>query len=253
MPKQKGIIPIQGTTGNLTFYKGKDGHYRVRAKGGVEASRILNDPRFERTRENGREFGRAGAAGKALRNALNIVMKRVNDSDVVSRMSQLFSRVIKTDGVNRRGERTVLDGELGFFKGFEFNAASPMSTTLYAAVTGSIDRAAGTATAEVPAIVPSRFMAKPAAATHYMLTAIAAEVDFAEGSSINAVASTVELPIGDAEAAAVSLGLSLPAGSTKPLFLALCIEFLQEVNGRYYGLNAGQFNAMTMLAVDVQP
>ncbi len=252
MPKQKGIIPIQGTTGNLTFYKTKDG-YGVRAKGGVEASRILNDPAFQRTRENGREFGRAGYAAKVLRNALSVVLNRVGDSRVSSRMAQLFSRVIKADATNGRGDRTVLDGELAFFKGFEFNAASPMSTTLYAAVTGSIDRATGAATVQIPALTPSRFMAVPPSATHYMLTAAAAEVDFVEGSSINAVATTGELPVTDTEAAAVSLSVNLPANSTKPLFLALCIEFLQQVNGRFYGLNAGEFNAMTMLVISAQP
>lgn len=249
MPKQKGILPIQGTTGNLTFYKTKDG-YAVRAKGGVDASRILNDPKFARTRENGREFGRAGNAGKVLRDAMKTVVKRVGDGSLVSRMSRLFNRVIKTDGVNLRGERKVTEGELGFFKGFEFNANSPMSTTLYAAVTGAIDRASGAATVEIPAMIPAKFMAVPPGATHYVLTAAAAEVDFADGSSVNAIAATAELPITETEAAPVSLTLNLPANSDKPLFLALCIEFLQEVNGRFYGFNAGEFNAMTMLTVN---
>ncbi|MGX5819218.1 hypothetical protein ACWKWU_13530 [Chitinophaga lutea] len=249
MPKQKGIIPITGTTGNTTFYKTKDG-FGMRAKGGVDANRILNDPNFQRTRENGHEFGRAGSAGKVLRNALKTVMVRVADPRVVTRMSRLFNRVIKTDRVNRRGERTVLDGELGFFKGFEFNINSPMSTTLYAEATGVIDRASGAATVSIPAMIPDKFMAKPPGATHYILTAVGAEVDFVAGSSVNAMQATAELPLNDAEAPAVSLVLNLPAASDKPLFLALCIEFVQEVNGRYYGLSTGQFNAMSMLVVD---
>jgi len=38
-------------------------------KGGVSADRIQNDPAFQRTRENGEEFGRAGAADKLIRMA----------------------------------------------------------------------------------------------------------------------------------------------------------------------------------------
>ena len=56
MGKLDGIIKIQGTLDNLTFYKSADGHF-VRTKGGVSKNRIKNDPAFKRTRENGTEFG----------------------------------------------------------------------------------------------------------------------------------------------------------------------------------------------------
>ncbi|HEY0092582.1 MAG TPA: hypothetical protein VGB43_08860, partial [Flavobacterium sp.] len=63
MARQKGIIKLKGTMGGITFYKTSlDGHL-AREKGGIEASRIASDPAFQRTRENGSEFGRAGRAG----------------------------------------------------------------------------------------------------------------------------------------------------------------------------------------------
>lgn len=63
MAKQKGIIKLDGTIGGITFYKSQDG-YLAREKGGVSAEKIATDPAFQRTRENGEEFGRAGKAGK---------------------------------------------------------------------------------------------------------------------------------------------------------------------------------------------
>ena len=57
MAQQSGIIPLKGTLGNITFYKSKEG-YLAREKGGVSAERIASDPAFQRTRENGAEFGR---------------------------------------------------------------------------------------------------------------------------------------------------------------------------------------------------
>ena len=65
MARQRSIIKLDGTIGGITFYKSKDG-YLAREKGGISAERIANDPAFERTRENGSEFGRAGKAGKVL-------------------------------------------------------------------------------------------------------------------------------------------------------------------------------------------
>jgi hypothetical protein len=52
----------------LSLYKTRDRHL-ARLKGGVSADRIQNDLVFQRTRENGEEFGRAGAAGKLIRMA----------------------------------------------------------------------------------------------------------------------------------------------------------------------------------------
>jgi hypothetical protein len=76
MARQKGIIKLKGTIGDITFYKTQDGHL-AREKGGIDASRIKTDPAFQRTRENGSEFGRAGKAGKVLRTALTRVIFRI--------------------------------------------------------------------------------------------------------------------------------------------------------------------------------
>lgn len=67
MAKLKGIIKIEGTLQDMTFYKTQDGHL-VKTKSGVSGSRIATDPAFARTRENGAEFGSAAKAGKLLRN-----------------------------------------------------------------------------------------------------------------------------------------------------------------------------------------
>jgi hypothetical protein len=56
MAKTSGIIKIEGTVEDLTFYK-KDGRNFVRRKGGVSKERIENDPNYVRTRENNSEFG----------------------------------------------------------------------------------------------------------------------------------------------------------------------------------------------------
>ena len=83
MARQKGILKLEGTIGDLTFYRSQ-GRYLAREKGGVDASRIQNDPAFERTRENGSEFGRAGSSGKLLRNSLRELLLKASDSRMVS-------------------------------------------------------------------------------------------------------------------------------------------------------------------------
>ena len=75
MAKQTGIIKLKGTIGDISFYKTTDGHL-ARGKGGIDPERIKNDPAFQRTRENGSEFGTAGKGGKLLRNAIRILCKK---------------------------------------------------------------------------------------------------------------------------------------------------------------------------------
>jgi hypothetical protein len=48
MARQKGIIKLKGTIGDI-FTRPKTGIWPVR-KGGIEESRIANDPAFQRTR-----------------------------------------------------------------------------------------------------------------------------------------------------------------------------------------------------------
>src|SRR5690606_28795908 len=118
MARQKGIIKIEGTLGDITFYKSKDG-YMAREKGGIDANRMSSDPAFQRTRENGAEFGRAGKAGKVLRNALRPMFLNSADSRMVGRLTQRMVKIIQTDPVSERGERQVVNGNIELLLGFE--------------------------------------------------------------------------------------------------------------------------------------
>ena len=69
----------------------------AREKGGIDASRIASDPAFQRTREKGSEFGRAGKAGKTLRTALRELLINSADGRMVSRLTQRMVKVIQAD------------------------------------------------------------------------------------------------------------------------------------------------------------
>jgi len=86
MAKQTGIIKLQGTIGDISFYK-QDGQHYAKGKGGVDAQRIATDPAFQRTRENGSEFGRAGKGSKLLRSAIRLLLQNAKDSRVTSRLT----------------------------------------------------------------------------------------------------------------------------------------------------------------------
>jgi len=248
MAKQSGIIKLEGTIGDISFYKSQDGHL-ARAKGGVTADRIQNDPNFQRTRENGAEFGRAGAAGKLLRTAFRNFMQNAADSRMVSRLTKEMIKVVKADATSQRGQRNVLDGELELLEGFEFNIDGKLGTTMYAPFTPSIDRVTGELKVSIPAFIPLNMIAAPQGTTHIKFISAGAEIDFeAEGYNV-VTTESIEVPMNATATAVIELLNQVTANSTKPLFLIFGMEFYQEVNGIKYSLKNGSYNALALVKV----
>jgi hypothetical protein len=249
MAKQKGIIKLKGTIGDITFYKTQDGHL-AREKGGIDASRIKNDPAFQRTRENGSEFGRAGKAGKVLRTALRALLLNSADGRMVSRLTQQMIKVIQADMVSERGMRNVIDGEVDLLVGFEFNTRGKLGTSLFAPFVGTIDRAAGEITIDLASFVPANMIAAPSGTSHFKIISAGAEIDFEAETFVETHSESAILPWNSVATSAISHTNEVTPGSTKPLFLALGIEFYQEVNGAMYPLKNGAFNPLAIVKVD---
>ena len=250
MARQKGIIKLKGTIGGITFYKtSQDGHL-AREKGGIEKSRIMSDPAFQRTRENGSEFGRAGKAGKLLRTALRALLLNSADGRMVSRLTKEMVKVIQADLVSIRGLRNVIDGEAELLLGFEFNIRGKLGTSLYAPYTSAIDRVSGEITVDIPSFVPVNMIAAPSGTKHYKIISAGAEIDFEAETFIEQHSGTAILPWDAVATVAIAQTNQVTAASTKPLFLALGIEFYQEVNGQMYPLKNGAFNPLSIAKVD---
>jgi hypothetical protein len=248
MAKQSAIIPFEGTLGNITFYKSEDG-YRVKRKSAVSKKRLATDPAFQRTRENGAEFGAAGRGGKALRMALQELLKNASDSKLISRLTRDLLRVLQADTVNARGKRRIADGDLGLLGGFDFNINGTLSATLWAPFSTIIDRVAGTLSISIPSFVPDRMLQVPEGASHYRISSAGVAVDFEQKKHEGAVQHTAVLPWNNQASVAVTLTNAVTAGSSLPLFLAMGVEFYQEMNGSLYPLKDASFNCLSLVAV----
>lgn len=250
MARQKGFVKLEGEVGDIAFYKQKNGVYLAREKTGVSGSRIKNDPAFERTRENGEEFGRAGKAAKVLRSAFRPLILKKGDSRMVGRLTQEMVKVLQADTVSVRGKRNVLDGELELLRGFEFNLDGPLGQTLFAPYSVVIDRNAGTLTVTIPAFSPSVMAVAPEGATHFKLSAGGAEIDFEASTHQSSFASSAEISLRASEQPEITLVANVTPASTKPLFVLLGIEFVQVVNGVNYPLKTGVTNSLKLVGVD---
>lgn len=248
MAKQKGIMKLEGTIGDITFYKTQDG-YIAKENAPVSANRIATDPAFQRTRENNAEFGRAGKATKLLRNAIRTLLQNAKDSRVSSRLTAEMMKVVKADTTSTRGLRNVLDGELELIQGFECNKNAKLGTTFYATYTPAINRVAGTLSITAPAFIPADQVQAAAGTTHFKIISMGAEIDFENETFVTGTDETAILPWDATATAPLNLVNTVTANSTHPLFLLLGIQFFQQVNGINYPLKNGAFNALSFVMV----
>jgi hypothetical protein len=249
MARQRGIIKLDGTIGDVTFYKSRDG-FLAREKGGIPADRIANDPAFQRTRENGAEFGRAGKAGKLLRTAIRALLVNSRDAKMVGRLTREMVKVIQADVTNTRGMRNVIDGEAEFLEGFDFNLNAKLSTTIYAPFTRTVNRVSGQLIVELEPFIPANMIAAPSGTTHYKIVSSGGDIDFENEVYHMDTQSTAISPWDNVATPIFTLENAAPAASTHPLFLLLGIEFYQQVNGHMYPLKNGAFNALSLVKVD---
>ena len=246
MAKLKGILKIEGTLQDMTFYKTQDGHL-VKTKSGVSADRIANDPNFQRTRENGSEFGSAATAGKVLRNAVRTLMMNAADNRITSRLTQVMTQIKNYDTTSLRGDRTVAIGivdpaALALLIDFDFNDSAALGGVLFApfTVTGA------TGAIDIPAFTPINDISYPTGATHVSFKSAYAVVDFANETSAIEYSPVTNLPIDGTNTPVTLTPAAVPAGAGIKFYLIL-VEFFQEVNGVQYSLKNGSYNVLNIV------
>lgn len=248
MAKTSGIIKIEGTVEDLTFYK-KNGINYVRKKGGIAKDRIASDPNFVRTRENNTEFGHSGTSGKVLRKALGSLVFKAKDSKLTSRLLGVMSSVKNMDTVSARGQRRVSvglstpDGKFAL-RGFDFNANAALNGVLFAPY--ALDTATGVVT--LSNFVPAEQVLFPQGATHVSFQTAVMALDFETEDSEVAYSPIVNRPLNLTATNLTLTPSSVPTGTGQQFFL-LMVSFYQEINGVQYSLKNEEYNVLNILEV----
>ena len=248
MARVRSLFNVEGTIGEVTFYKDKDG-YKIKGKSGVSKERIMSDPQFARTRENISEFASIAKSGKQLRKAINPVMKNAKDSRVTSRLTKVMNQVKNQDTTSVAGERNVAVGiqsaaGKNWLRGFNFNGGAPLDAVLNAY--WNLDTATGEIT--IDNLIPSEEINIPEGATHVTLSGAFLNLDFATEAKDLQVTNEVNLPINSTATPVTLTPAAVPVG-TGQAFYFLKVTFFREINGIQSPLNNGAFNALQLLEV----
>lgn len=247
MAKFDGIFEIQGTLKGMTFYKSKDG-LLIRGKGGVSKKRIKNDPAFQRTRENGVEFGHCASMGMLLRKSVSNSVSLAKDYRVTSRLGQALSRVKNLDFVSIRGQRKVHIGiqsaeGKNVLRGFNFNKFSAFNSVFREAY--ELDIVSGEV--EILDFNPTSNLSIPQGATHCSFSTSISSLDFEMGTYETKQGQKTNFPIVDA-LMDITLICPMPTASGSVFFYFL-IEFFQELNGAQYPLKNNAHNVLYLMEI----
>ncbi|WP_162915512.1 hypothetical protein [Paraflavitalea soli] len=217
---------------------------------GPSADKIMNDPAYERTRENMSEFGRAGKAASLVRDLFRDLTSFAKDAEIQSRLLTVLKRTLSADTVSKRGERTVTLGDQRQLKGFNFNARASLKSSLFVKCPVAIDRVTGQVTITIPSFVPKTMVSVATGTTHFRIVAGAGTVNFETEETTYDRGSTDEIAWDNLRIAASTIVLNLPPNSPDTILVALGIEYNQQLNGDSYPLKSVQRNATAIVAVN---
>ena len=252
MAKLKSIIKIEGTIGDMTFYKQKDGEYVVKAKGGVSKARIAKDPAFARTRENGSEFGIVANAGKKFRLGASAFINNARDPKLNNRLVAALTKVKNLDADSRRGERQVSMGlktaeGQAMLKGFDFNSKAHFGSILRCPF--SLD--SSTKSFSIADFVPATMLLCPERATHVSFKTGVLLLNFETGMHTMEYSNVENLALNMKSVDVDLAPTALPVGEGFVFWFVL-IEFFQEINSLQYPLNNEVYNVLNLLEVTEQ-
>jgi hypothetical protein len=246
MGKIKGVFRFEGTVSGFTVDK----------NGVVKTAVGSREITAERTKENNEEFAEAAKAGRVLRQSLAALDTK--DQYLTARVTQLMRSLIPLDTINERGKRVINMAVAGVAKsieGLELNVNAPYTSVAGSLVTTSTVVVNGTNYDCVVSIkdtigndAQTNDFYLPEGATHIEVVVCFGILRFG-GENQLLVPTTVVSSGKKALNEVVTIApFSVPFPSPSKFYvLGLSLNFYQEVNGQYYRLNNGAYDAARVL------
>ncbi|SIT15394.1 hypothetical protein [Belliella pelovolcani] len=230
MAKQTGSLTLEGTMGNVIFYK-RNGKFYSRSKGSPSRKKLKHGKEFENSRRVSSEFGHASKfAAKLSRSCVGLLNPGRHDG-LHGRLTSSMHKVVQSDPVSEYGHRRLRFGNLELMKGFDFEATSLKSLI---ANMPTVDHQGQVVRINFSRIGGVKKKAIPGGATHYRvdllwckLNEINEKVGYQEYQG-----ETFELGASLDLNGMVEMDLGNALQSEEVLFVVMGIVFLQEVNGK---------------------
>ncbi|HWV71555.1 MAG TPA: hypothetical protein VN040_07570 [Pseudosphingobacterium sp.] len=250
MAIQKGPIKLEGKVGDVTFYK-QNNLYQVKQHTGHSAIRMAKDPKFERSRENSKEFGHASHMAKGIRTALRMALQELHDlfhdPTLVNRLTKRVNGIVKADTQNQRGARCTQPENLPLLTGFSLNDQAALKDVFFIPLEPKYDRLDGTLSISIADFNPKTAMDLPTETNFAQFHALAMILDTETEDISTEITNSVMLPSHE-RIEGLSLSLQLPLQEL-PILLFFGVSFYGKLAGYPVPLVQPLRNAMDVIKV----
>ncbi|RYF11896.1 MAG: hypothetical protein EOO42_20775 [Flavobacteriales bacterium] len=249
MAFQRGSVKLEGKVGDLTFYK-VDDEYLAKQSTGHSKDRIANDPNFERTRENAKEFGQISSFAKNLKGSIKLTFgssyELFDDSKQNNRLVKRLSSIVKADSINLRGERQILPENMNLLTGFSMNSEVALKDAFFGNYATNWMQEESFVLVNFNTFNPTATMDYPKKATSYRFHFAAIVVN--RGSLVGYYNQLELTPI-TAEIRTEQLELKIEIQEAQAIILLLGISFYEEVAGYPVPMLSAGKNALDIISV----
>jgi hypothetical protein len=215
---------------------------------GVTKQRLYKDPRFALTRQNMAEFATVAKAGRLLRNSIR-GFNYQSSSLMNGRLSRLLWAILKTDRINSRGSRSIMNGNEQIFDCFKFNGEAAVYSVLNTFIKSSIDEETGKAVLNVPMMNPKRVFNFLLNTSHFQIDTILVSIDFDQGIFKTDRACSPYLRIAGNTIPAFDLETRVSESRGSILLHCVAVRFYYEVAGKFYLAQAKKFTPVEIFNV----
>jgi len=239
MGKLKGIVQFTGKFDGLSFYEMND-KIVIRKTGGFDGEKIKNNANYARVRENSSEFAHCARAGKYFRSAFSSCLMPLRIPYVHNHIVSLFQGILKLDGIQKRGNRTVGNGLLTSegkkaLLDFEFDKTQKISS--YFPFKMEVDFTTGSLT--VLNFCASTLIT-PKGADQIQLQLHVAKLDFEHFTTpITQTSPRVLIDLNETTTQNLTLSFIPTLQDSNIPIAVLEVVFFQEVNGSFIPLKGG--------------
>jgi len=251
MAKLTGPLRMRGSIEGLNFRMTQNGDCIVGTKPGPSSRMVKEHARFERTRENNREFARTQLAASLLKTSLRQQWVNCADGKCFRRLHRALQQVLLKDRQSKRGDRIITSRALRLLEGFDCNQAAVLTGVLKVPLNCNIDRGAGKMLLTLPSFIPAVRIAPLEDATHVTLTFLGTVVDFDTNKLITVKTASLTIALDEDATAPVVMELDIAMEPAKPAFLWLALTYQrQDALGDLVAMGKKGSNALALLAVD---
>jgi hypothetical protein len=226
----------------------KNGKLSLKRPNPVARELAKTSPNFEAFRKNMNEFKHVGKAGKMIRDAI----KEISDSNPTMhhRLIAVLFKVLKRDITNKKGERSIMAGDLSLLNGFQFNEHSSIHSVAHFNIDAKIDPKKGRAIIKVPFVIPAHAFKWPDHASLAEIDSLLVSINFDQEAVEVSRASSERISRKVKEVFPFQLISEVNESENRDLLLCVAVRFFSEINGHVYHCKTRNCNPVDIVSVE---